>query len=82
MELFALVVLGFGIICFIDALQNSKELRNKIRKVLGWVCFIAWGVLGGSIALLQYVGVYVVYVCVPVGLISAGLWLYLWKHMY
>ena len=75
-----IAIIIFFLLCFIYEMIVSKDFRTKIRKLSFWIAFITWTILGSSIALLQYVGVYIIYIGVPIGLISSFLWIYLWKH--
>lgn len=55
-----------------------KTLRLKLAKFFTIIACIAWAVLLFCIALGQYVGVYIFYVCLPIGVIGGLLawWLY------
>jgi hypothetical protein len=51
-------------------------LKDKMCIFFGWMAFVSWAVLFGCIYFLPYVGVYVVYICIPIGLLSTVFW---WK---
>lgn len=80
MEIAIGIVAFIIVIGFIYELMISIPFRAKVRKLSGWITIISWGILIGCVTVLQYVGVYIIYVCLPVGVISAIFWLYLWKN--
>lgn len=49
-------------------------MRKKLASFFGWAAFWAFAILGGCIALLPYVGVYITYICLPVGVIGLFFW--------
>lgn len=49
-------------------------MRKKLAGFFGWAAFWALLILGLCVAFLPYVGVYITYVCLPVGVIGILFW--------
>ncbi|MBF0752274.1 MULTISPECIES: hypothetical protein [unclassified Pasteurella] len=49
-------------------------MRKKLASFFGMAAFWAFLILGGCIVFLPYVGVYITYVCLPVGIIGTFFW--------
>lgn len=49
-------------------------MRKTLANFFGWAAFWAFLILGLCIAFLPYVGVYITYVCLPVGVVGGFLW--------
>lgn len=64
---------------YIDELLNNKGILGKLKSFFGWIALISGGILASAVLTLQYVGVYVVYICIPVCLVSFVLYLIFYK---
>ncbi len=50
------------------------RIRVALSNFFGTIAWIAWGVLIFCIWLGQYIGVYILYVCIPTGIAATFLW--------
>lgn len=78
-------VIGFIILFAVGGLVELFDrpgFRSKISAVFGWLAVGAFSVLAFCVIALSYVGVWIVYICIPTLLISAFLcWIFKPKNI-